>query len=142
MCSPFAITLNALLRNAQQDQVLRFRCANFKVKVGECIYSKNVLSKIKAIFKGWVMNFHRKGTSSATKVIRGGRLQLPVEVRKQLGLSDGDSVILEIVGNELRVRSQREGIRRIQERLREFVPAGVSLSDELIADRRREAENE
>jgi antitoxin PrlF len=96
----------------------------------------------KANFGELVMNFHRKGSTSATKVIRGGRLQLPVEVRKQLGLSDGDSVILEIVGNELRVRSQREGLRRIQERLREFVPAGVSLSDELIADRRREAENE
>jgi antitoxin PrlF len=88
------------------------------------------------------MNFHRKSSSGATKVIKGGRLQLPVDIRKQLGFSDGDTVILEVVGNELRVRSQLEGIRRIQERLRAFIPRDVSLSDELIADRRREAENE
>ena len=88
------------------------------------------------------MNFHRKSTTGATKVIKGGRLQLPAEIRKQLGFSDGDTVILEVVGNELRVRSQLEGIRRIQKLVRKFVPEGVSLADELIADRRREAENE
>ena len=77
-----------------------------------------------------------------SKIVSGGRLQLPADIRKQLGFEEGESVILEIKDNELRVRSQRESIRRIRERLREFVPEGVSLVDELIADRRREAENE
>ncbi len=35
-----------------------------------------------------------------------------------------------------------ETVRRIQAEVRKFVPPGVSLVDELIADRRREAEQE
>jgi antitoxin PrlF len=76
------------------------------------------------------------------KIVSGGRLQLPVDMRRQLGFEEGESVIMEIKDNELRVRSQRESIRRIQEKMRKFIPEGVSLADELIADRRREAENE
>lgn len=76
------------------------------------------------------------------KIVSGGRLQLPADMRKQLGFEEGESVIMEIKDNELRVRSQRESIRRIQEKMRKFIPEGVSLADELIADRRREAENE
>ena len=76
------------------------------------------------------------------KIVSGGRLQLPADIRRDLGFAEGESVIMEIVDNELRVRSQRESIKRIQAAVREFVPAGVSLSDELIADRRRESENE
>jgi len=78
------------------------------------------------------------------KIVSGGRLQLPAEVRKKLGLEDGDTVLLEVTDNELRIRSQREGIRRIQERLQKYGPrAGeVLLSDELVADRRRDSGNE
>lgn len=77
------------------------------------------------------------------KIVSGGRLQLPADVRKQLGFEDGDAVILEIENNELRVRSQRESVRRLQERFRHLRPTdGTLVSDELIADRRREAERE
>lgn len=36
----------------------------------------------------------------------------------------------------------KKGIRRAQERVRRYVPEGVSLSDELIAERRAEARRE
>jgi antitoxin PrlF len=78
------------------------------------------------------------------KIVSGGRLQIPAELRKQLGIEEGDSVVMEVVNNELRVRSQRESIKRIQELLRPYMPkeGEMRLSDELIADRRKEAENE
>ena len=78
------------------------------------------------------------------KIVSGGRLQLPADVRRSLGFEEGESVLLEVVDNELRVRSQREGIRRIQEMLKPFRPKEGEMlaSDELIADRRKEAENE
>lgn len=77
------------------------------------------------------------------KIVSGGRLQLPVDVRKQLGFEEGESVIMEIKDNELYVRSYRESVRRAQERVRHLIPTdGTRLSDELIADRRKEAENE
>ena len=77
------------------------------------------------------------------KIVSGGRLQLPADLRRELGFEEGESVLLEVVGNELHIRSQREGIRRIQERFRQLRPKdGTLVSDELIADRRKEAARE
>jgi AbrB family looped-hinge helix DNA binding protein len=78
------------------------------------------------------------------KIVSGGRLQIPADLRKQLGIEEGDSVVMEVVNNELRIRSQRESIKRIQELLKPFraKEGEMLISDELIADRRKEAENE
>lgn len=56
-------------------------------------------------------------------------------------IAEGDTVILELAGDELRVRAARSALRRIQERLKAHAPApGERLvSDELLADRRNEA---
>lgn len=76
------------------------------------------------------------------KLVSGGRLQVPVEIRRALGLKDGDAVTLEVVDGELHVIPYREVIRRVQERFRRSVPPGVSLVDDFIAERRAEAERE
>jgi AbrB family looped-hinge helix DNA binding protein len=76
------------------------------------------------------------------KLVSGGRLQIPARVRRELGLKDGDSVIMETVKGELRVRPYRDVLAEMQKRLRKYVPEGVLLSEELIADRRAEAERE
>jgi hypothetical protein len=57
-------------------------------------------------------------------------------------MKPGDRLIVTRVDNELRVYTQREGIRRAREIVRSFVPEGVSLVDELIAERREEAARE
>lgn len=76
------------------------------------------------------------------RLVSGGRLQLPVEMRKALSLGDGDTVLLEMVDGEIHVRPLRDAVSRVQARLRQYVPIGVSLSDELIAERRAEADSE
>jgi AbrB family looped-hinge helix DNA binding protein len=76
------------------------------------------------------------------KLVSGGRLQIPADVRKLLGLKDGDSVTMEVVDGRLHVRPYREVIAEIQARMKAFLPAGVSLADELIAERRAAAETE
>lgn len=76
------------------------------------------------------------------KLVSGGRLQIPARVRRELGLKDGDSVVMETVDGELRVRPYRDVVADIQKGLRRYVPDGVSLSDELIADRRAAADRE
>jgi antitoxin PrlF len=76
------------------------------------------------------------------KLVSGGRLQLPAEMRKALSLGDGDTVLLEMVDGEIHVRPLRDAVSRVQARLREYIPADVSLSDELIADRRAESDSE
>jgi antitoxin PrlF len=76
------------------------------------------------------------------KLVSGGRIQLPVELRRALSLNDGDTVLLEIVDGEIRVRPLRDVVARIQAQLRDYVPADIRLSDELIAERRAEAVRE
>ena len=76
------------------------------------------------------------------KLVSGGRLQVPADFRRALGLADGDAVTMEVVDGELRVRSYRETLSRIQERMQAYVIPGVSIVDELIAERRAEAEKE
>ena len=76
------------------------------------------------------------------KLVSGGRLQLPIEMRRALSLGDGDTVLLEMVTGEIHVRPLRDAVSRVQARLREYIPMDVSLSDELIADRRAESAGE
>lgn len=76
------------------------------------------------------------------KLVSGGRLQVPADIRRALGLHDGDTVTMEVVGGRLHVRPYRDVIAEIQARLRKHLPPGVSLVDELIAERRAEAERE
>jgi len=49
---------------------------------------------------------------------------------------------LEVVNGELRRWSREEAVRQAQELVRQHVPEGVSLVDELIAERRTEAARE
>ena len=74
-----------------------------------------------------------------TKLASGGRVVIPAEFRQALGLNEGDVLTLKLEDNEIRLYTFEEGIRRAQALVREFVPEGVSLVDELIAERRREA---
>jgi antitoxin PrlF len=76
------------------------------------------------------------------KLVSGGRLQLPAELRRLLSLADGDTVLMEVVDGELRVRPLHDTVARVRARLRQFVPADASLSEELIADRRSAADRE
>lgn len=77
-----------------------------------------------------------------TRVTQGGRIVIPAEMRKQLGIEIGEKVNVSIENNSIRILTQQEAIRKAQELVRKFVPEGVSLVDELVADRRKEAANE
>jgi AbrB family looped-hinge helix DNA binding protein len=72
----------------------------------------------------------------------GGRLVIPAAYRKALGVGPGDSVVVALDGREVRVFSPQEALRRAQETVRRHVRPGRRLSDELIAERRREAKRE
>lgn len=76
------------------------------------------------------------------KLVSGGRLQVPAEFRRALGMKDGDAILMEVVDNELRVRTYKEAIARVQARFKKYAPKDHYVSDELIADRRKEAERE
>jgi AbrB family looped-hinge helix DNA binding protein len=77
-----------------------------------------------------------------SKIIKGGKVALPAELRRRHGLGDGDRIVIEEVDGGIRIRSYQEVVRDVQRWVRSFVPEGVSLSDELIAERRAEAARE
>jgi antitoxin PrlF len=74
-----------------------------------------------------------------TKLGRGGRLVIPAEYRKALGVETGDELILELEEGSLRVSTLKEGVRRAQALVRSYIPEGRLLSEELIEERRRES---
>jgi bifunctional DNA-binding transcriptional regulator/antitoxin component of YhaV-PrlF toxin-antitoxin module len=77
-----------------------------------------------------------------TKLGEGGRLVIPVEYRKALGVDTGDELVLVLEERTMRVLTPREAIRRAQALVRSYIPEGRNLSEELIAERRRDSELE
>jgi AbrB family looped-hinge helix DNA binding protein len=75
-------------------------------------------------------------------VAEGGRIVLPAQYRRALGIEVGDEIVLRLEGDELRLLTRRQAIREAQELIGRYVPAGRSLVDELIEERRREAADE
>jgi AbrB family looped-hinge helix DNA binding protein len=71
-----------------------------------------------------------------------GRIVIPSQVRKALGIQPGDEVILELDDHEVHLTTLRQRIAKAQEMVRKYVKPGVSLVDELIAERREEAKRE
>jgi AbrB family looped-hinge helix DNA binding protein len=71
-----------------------------------------------------------------------GRLVIPAAMRKALGIGVGTTVELRYEDNELRISTMRSRLRRAQERIRQVIPPGISLSEELSAERREAAKHE
>jgi AbrB family looped-hinge helix DNA binding protein len=76
------------------------------------------------------------------RVNQNGRVVIPAEFRKRMGIRAGDKIVLQMEGDELRILSLRRDIERAQRLVRKHVKPGTSLADELIAERRKAAENE
>lgn len=70
-----------------------------------------------------------------------GRLVIPAEVRRNLGLKAGDELRIEETDGELRVLPLATRVRRLRGAYKHLAP-GRSLADELIAERREEARRE
>lgn len=77
-----------------------------------------------------------------TRLAEGGRVVIPAEFRRALGLRVGDEVIVRLVDGEVHIFTLQQAIRRAQEIVRRHVPEGRSLVDELIAERRAESARE
>ncbi len=76
------------------------------------------------------------------KVNENGRIVIPLEFRRALGIHAGDEVILSWKDDEVRITTMQRRIERAQRRARQYIKPGVSLVDELIAERREAAKRE
>lgn len=80
--------------------------------------------------------------SARVKLGSNGRLVIPASLRREIGIESGDTLILESKGRALSVRSIDDAVRNAQDLVARYVGNDVSLSEELIEDRRREARDE
>lgn len=74
------------------------------------------------------------------RITQGGRMVIPAEFRRALGLRAGDEVILRLEESELRIHTVQHAIKRAQEIVGVHIGSTPSMADELIAERRAEAE--
>jgi AbrB family looped-hinge helix DNA binding protein len=66
---------------------------------------------------------------------------IPAELRRKLGLNDGDELVARDEDGRLVIEPRSAVLTRIRRRLR-TLPTEVSLVDDLLAERRREAQRE
>ena len=81
--------------------------------------------------------------AQAVKIIEGGKLVIPASMRRAMGISRGDTVVVELLPEgELRVRPLRSAIREAQEIVRKSVRRDRSLAEELMRERKQDAARE
>jgi bifunctional DNA-binding transcriptional regulator/antitoxin component of YhaV-PrlF toxin-antitoxin module len=78
-------------------------------------------------------------SSKTVTMSSGGRLVIPADMRRELGLEEGVAVILKIQNAALTIQTKPAAMAKAKALIAQYVPAGISLADELIADRRAEA---
>jgi bifunctional DNA-binding transcriptional regulator/antitoxin component of YhaV-PrlF toxin-antitoxin module len=72
-----------------------------------------------------------------------GRIMLPSWWRKKEGIGSSSEICVALdEAGSLVIETREQGLRRARALVRKYVPGGVRLSDELIADRRAEAKRE
>jgi bifunctional DNA-binding transcriptional regulator/antitoxin component of YhaV-PrlF toxin-antitoxin module len=71
-----------------------------------------------------------------------GRIVIPAACRRQVGLQTGKDVLLKITPDGLLLYTQEQSLKRLQDWVAKGVAPGISLVDELIAERRAEAATE
>jgi AbrB family looped-hinge helix DNA binding protein len=76
------------------------------------------------------------------RVNDSGRVVLPKVLREVMGIEPGDLLFFSRDGETVRIETQKQRVRRAQERVRRFIDPSRSLVDELIAERREEFRKE
>lgn len=76
------------------------------------------------------------------QIHKGGRLVVPVKLRKALNIKVGDQVVMRLEKDSIRLIPVQQAVNLAQRFVRQYVPQGVSLVDELIKARREEARSE
>ena len=76
------------------------------------------------------------------QVAQGGRIVIPAEVRRRLEMEVGDELVLTVEDDHATLMNARAARRRARQRVRRYIAPEESLSAELMAERRQEAQRE
>lgn len=76
--------------------------------------------------------------SYAVPVAANGRMNLPADIRRALGIEGAGKVFLERDGDTVQIITFAQRLARIDAMMKPYIKPGQRLSDELIAERRAE----
>lgn len=79
------------------------------------------------------------GNRTIIRVDQRGRIVIPASIRKSLGLDVGAKIFLSVEGDHATLMSAKTARRKACERVCRYIPPNVSLSEELMAERKAEA---
>lgn len=77
------------------------------------------------------------------KLIKGGKIVIPAELRREFGFKDGDTLVLEREDNGLVIKTYAQVVREVQAEFKAMLgDYKGSMVDDLLAERRAEAARE
>lgn len=88
------------------------------------------------------MALKQEAKEKALHLGKQGRLVIPAHLREELGYKEGDTLIARVEDGRLVLETREQILKRLKDYVRAHVPPGVSLVDELLAERRAEAQKE
>ena len=77
-----------------------------------------------------------------TRMTKEGRVLIPAELRKSLGLSPEDTLSVYALNGEIRIVSRVQALRQMQMRLAKYKKPGQGVVDEFLREKREEAARE
>lgn len=77
------------------------------------------------------------------KLIKGGKIVIPAELRREYGFEEGDTLVFEREGNALVIKTYAQVVREVQAEFRSMAgDRRESMVDQLLSERRAEAASE
>lgn len=90
--------------------------------------------------KNWKLDFEKdfwRATMGA-----GGRVVIPAAVREELGLAEGEPLVLTVDDGTVRIETYARSVERIRAQVRAMIPPTGDRVDRFLADKRVEAARE
>lgn len=76
------------------------------------------------------------------KIGEGGRVVIPSQLRKMLGVKVGDELMLHMEYGRLVLMTKKQAIEYVHEQMNRYPTSSELISEELIAERKEEAKHE
>jgi len=84
----------------------------------------------------------KQALRATLRVAAGGRIVIPAEVRDRLGLAVGADLVMTVDDDCATFTSAKAARRKARQRVRRYIAPGAGLSEELMAERKKEARRE
>jgi AbrB family looped-hinge helix DNA binding protein len=80
--------------------------------------------------------------ASVARVSEGGKMNIPAQIRREVGLEHGGPVMVSVVDGEIRMRVLRRVLAELQAEAREVFAGSGETVDGFLLERRDEARRE